>query len=411
MTNKTDKTNKTVSDKSATVKYEHFVSTDNPKPKKDNKLKAPTLGQLLDSKFEDRAYLLEPWLREQESCMVYADVGVGKSMFALSAAIAVAGGGKFLGWKPAEKEGGWKVLYVDGEMHIGDIQERAELLLDAVPGVDREKARENLRFLSRQHQDPGEVFPSISEQAGTNFFLKRVELGKLDLVVLDNFSTLGDVEDENAASSFNSIQAFLLHLKTERVATILIHHSGKPQGPKKETVSFRGSSKLAATFETIIQLQRSQQTFEETSEARFTVRWEKARRGNLPIRMVAARLAPVDPKEFGGKPGVKWVYESTYASKYEMIEGLLASGTVKTQAEIAQAVGVTEPMVGKYRDKGVELGLWTKEQWKNRLRHGKAQRTKRLTRKGPDYDPSSDFGGAKKTKGKREGVNRTKPLS
>jgi DNA invertase Pin-like site-specific DNA recombinase len=61
--------------------------------------------------------------------------GVGKSLFALSAALAVAGGGEFLGWTTAKKEGGWRVLYIDGEMHIADIQERANLLLDAVPGL------------------------------------------------------------------------------------------------------------------------------------------------------------------------------------------------------------------------------------------------------------------------------------
>ena len=38
--------------------------------------------------------------------MVYADTGVGKSLFALSAALAVAGGGEFLGWKPDERAKG-----------------------------------------------------------------------------------------------------------------------------------------------------------------------------------------------------------------------------------------------------------------------------------------------------------------
>ena len=62
-------------------------------------LKQPTLNELLAITFDERQYLLWPWLREQESCMVYAAAGVGKSLFALSAAIAVAGGGSFLGWK------------------------------------------------------------------------------------------------------------------------------------------------------------------------------------------------------------------------------------------------------------------------------------------------------------------------
>jgi RecA-family ATPase len=237
-------------DVSNVILYEYFRSDEGPKTKRKNKIKIPSLGQLLDSKFRERKYLLSPWLREHESCMVYADTGVGKSMFALSAALAVAGSGEFLGWKPDQKANGapWKVLYVDGEMHIGDIQERARLLLSAVPNIDRHRARENIRFIARQHQDPGEMFPSITEEAGTRFILQRVKNIKLDLIVLDNFSTLGEVEDENSASSFNKLQSFLLQLKTQGVATMLVHHSGKPQG-SKVPVSFRGSSKLAATFE------------------------------------------------------------------------------------------------------------------------------------------------------------------
>jgi hypothetical protein len=142
----------------------------------------------------------------------------------LSAAIAVAGGGSFLGWKVGgrAKGGDWRVLYVDGEMHIADIQERARLLLDAVPDVDQSKVGHNLNFLARQHQEPDAGFPSITEGDGTAFILKAARETPFDLIVLDNFSTLGQVEDENAASSCNSIQAFLLALKVNGVSTMLV---------------------------------------------------------------------------------------------------------------------------------------------------------------------------------------------
>jgi RecA-family ATPase len=133
-------------DRSSTVVYEHFEAEQRKPPKKISKLKMPTLQQLLASTFKHRRHLLHPWLREQESCMLYADTGVGKSMFALSAALAVAGDGEFLGWSPEKKPDGqgWRVLYVDGEMHITDIQEGATMLLDAVPGVDRERVMQKL---------------------------------------------------------------------------------------------------------------------------------------------------------------------------------------------------------------------------------------------------------------------------
>ncbi|MFD1378908.1 AAA family ATPase [Fodinicurvata halophila] len=113
------------------------------------RLRAPTLGKLLDSEFPERRHLLSPWLRQQETAMVYAETGVGKSMFAASVALAVAGGGEFLGWRPKLREGerGYRVLYVDGEMHIQDIQDRMRVLIKAVPGVDLEAARGTSRSL------------------------------------------------------------------------------------------------------------------------------------------------------------------------------------------------------------------------------------------------------------------------
>jgi hypothetical protein len=67
-------------DASDTVTFHNFRSETAPPPKDKNVLKAPTLGQLLEATFSDRQHLLFPWLREQESCMVYAATGVGKSM-------------------------------------------------------------------------------------------------------------------------------------------------------------------------------------------------------------------------------------------------------------------------------------------------------------------------------------------
>jgi hypothetical protein len=126
-------------DPSETVNYEHFIDTSAAKVAGSHKLKMPTLEQLLAASFKERKYLLSPWLREQENCMVYAATGVGKSLFAMSAALAIAGGGEFLGWRPdARSDGtGWRVLYVDGEMHIGDIQERARQLRNGMPKLDR----------------------------------------------------------------------------------------------------------------------------------------------------------------------------------------------------------------------------------------------------------------------------------
>ena len=121
--------------------------------------------------------------------MIYADTGVGKSLFALSLAIAVAGGGECLGWRSDQRENGkpWRVLYIDGEMHIGDIQERARALMEAVPRIDKAQAGRTSRFSLVSIEDPGTPFPLITDDNGMKFVVKQIEEQKLDLVILDNF--------------------------------------------------------------------------------------------------------------------------------------------------------------------------------------------------------------------------------
>jgi AAA domain-containing protein len=207
----------------------------------------PTLGELLDTPIPERQHILRPWLREHESCLLFAATGVGKSLFALTTALAVAGNGRFLGWRPDVKADGtdWRVLYVDGEMHIGDIQQRARILMDAVPGISRTKAYNNLQLLARQQQDPAIDFPEITDTTkpggGQERILQKVLDGGFDLLILDNFSTLGRVVDECCESV-----AFRLHrggAKTGlKALTLLVfplrlepNMSGKNRGNSMDT--------------------------------------------------------------------------------------------------------------------------------------------------------------------------------
>jgi AAA domain len=355
-------------------------------PKTHASYKMPTLGQLLDDDFPERQHLLFPWLREQESCMVYSATGVGKSMFALSAAIAIAGGGTLFDWKPHERSDGcgWKVAYVDGEMHIGDIQERARLLLAALPGVDHALARKNLRFLPRQHQEPGTKFPLITDLTGTEVIRSWIQRSALDLVILDNFSTLGVVEDENAASSFNAIQEFLLTLKTQGVATILVHHANKTGE------DFRGSSKLAATFETIIKLEPLREDA-EPGTAQFRVRWDKVRAGgpDKTVREVVAKLTHQEPEQFGGPERVTWDYETGLLTLIDDLKIRLQDGELINQKEIADFYGKTKPMGRQYIDKGIRLGVWTEDEVSRWF--AKGQKARNLKRTEPPVPPSTHW--------------------
>jgi AAA domain len=374
----------------STVLYRHFTSTKTPQTReRDYALKMPTCGELLASDFKHRQYLLSPWLREQQSSMIYAASGIGKSLFALSTALAVAGGGEFLGWSPEPKTNGaaWRVLYVDGEMHISDIQERVRQLRGGIPNLDVTKVDENLIFLARQHQDGGVQFPSITEAAGQKFIVGQIEGRQLDLVVLDNFSTLGEVEDENAAASFNAIQTFLLNLKGHEVATILVHHTGKAED------NFRGSSKLAATFETIIQLERPRTFYHRTPSgglrvaredmtdsgvARFRVRWDKVRTGSRELRPVVATLvnSGFGKDERGEYLAAKWEWEAGALRTLDEMREQLEAGAFTSQKEIADYFGVSPTTARNWINQGALLGLWAEDHISRWIAIGKKKRDK-----------------------------------
>lgn len=356
-------------------------------PRKRVALTMPTLDELLATDFRPRRHLLFPWLREQESVMLYADTGAGKSMFALSMALAVAGGGEYLGWAPEEKADGtpWRVLYVDGEMHAQDIQERAAMLLDAIPGIDRAAAVESIRFLPRQLQKPGSDFPCITDATGMDFVLRQVEGGKVDLLILDNFTTLGEVEDENAASSFNAIQDFLLRLKTTGVATVLVHHANKAGD------NFRGSSKLAATFETIIHLARPE-GHQETGGASFRVEWDKVRAGGpkRAVRPVRAKLATVPGKSFEEPERAAWEYETGDLETLEDLRERLKAGEFRSMAEASIHFGVSKQSLTRWGEKGIRLGLWTEDQLRHWIGKGRALRKRGRTEAPIRPEPGGD---------------------
>ena len=204
------------------------------------------------------------------------------------------------------------------------------------------------------------------------FVRECVRQNEIDLVILDNFSTLGEVEDENAASSFNAIQQFLLQLKVQGVATMLVHHAGK-------SGDFRGSSKLAATFETIIKLERLGTSVEHGAAA-FRVRWDKVRAGGpkRKVREVAARLIQAR-SDLINQRRLNGTIETAEIERLDELKERLEAGDFVSQKEIADYFDVSKTMARKYIDKGISLGLWTEEQVGRWFAKGKALRTQKKT--------------------------------
>ena len=214
-------------------------------------LRVRTSIELHRHKYPERDFLLAPWLRRRMLAMVHAPTGIGKSWFCWSIAIGIASGKGFANWLPKNPA---SVLIIDGEMQPDDLQDRQQLLIRQL-GLDKEAKRHlknNLKIIARQDQDIDTDFPDLCNENDQDELLGLIDSINPDLVILDNLSTLANLEDENAAHAYNAPFRILTKLKQSRSA-ILVHHDKKRTNENSKE-AYRGSSKMAAIFEQMIHL-------------------------------------------------------------------------------------------------------------------------------------------------------------
>jgi hypothetical protein len=218
------------------------------------------LDELFGREFPPRAFVLSNLLSERGLAMVYAWRGLGKTWFALGLGHAVASGGKFLRWKAERPR---RVMHVCGEMLAEDLRDR----LLRITGGDGSSlpAPAYYRVLSADMHENG--LPDLASRDG-QAALERV-LGKTELLILDNVSTLFRSGVENEAESWLPVQDWLLRLRRKGVAVVIIHHAGKNKAQ-------RGSSKREDVLDLTLHL-RAPEDYDPTEDARFEVHFEKGR--------------------------------------------------------------------------------------------------------------------------------------
>lgn len=309
-------------------------------------LETITLGGLMDAPMTPREWLLEPWLREQESALIWAAPGVGKTMLTLSLALAMAGGGEILGWKAPTPR---KVLFIDGEMPLDDLQGRLTYLANAVEGLDVEAARQNLVILARHQQRHDAPFPDFGDDAQFDDIIQLILSHGPDLVVLDNLSTLATFGDENAAADAQKVVKLLARLKQAKVGVIVVHHSGKAGK------SFRGSSMLATTFEVILGLTKDpEDALLHPGAARFQLEWSKFRhKRDATIGDRVVTLSETDCRP-------KWREYRPENEVWTALAALVRTGRYRTRTEVGAAL---PPHLWPTPDKPPSGG-WVSKQFK-----------------------------------------------
>ncbi len=155
-----------------------------------------------------RESLLSPILPERSLAMLYAPRGMGKSLLALSIGLAVASGSSLLRWSAPKPR---RVLYVDGEMQLSDLQQRLRAISGGL-GCDA-VIRDNLQILAA---DQTEAEINLGTAAGQQA-LERL-LDGIDLLILDNLSTLLSSGSKSASDAWVPMQNWLLKLRRGGVA-------------------------------------------------------------------------------------------------------------------------------------------------------------------------------------------------
>ena len=189
--------------------YDAFLGMD--------RLKPIDIHSLLGLDIPERQMILDPAIPGKGLAMLYAGRGTGKTFVAIGMSHATATGTKFLKWQAPKPR---RVLHCDGEMAAVDLRQRFAQVMDAT-GVKPEPGM--LKILTADLIELGiGNLASPKIQAELEPWLDGVEL-----LVLDNLSSLTAVIRDNDAESWNPIQEWLLRLRRRGVSVLIVHHAGK----------------------------------------------------------------------------------------------------------------------------------------------------------------------------------------
>ncbi|KIF81317.1 AAA family ATPase [Noviherbaspirillum autotrophicum] len=196
-------------------------------------------------------------------------------------------------------------------------------------------------------------FIEIETEESQLGILGYAQANKIDLIVVDNLTTLSGQLDENASKDMKPFNTFLLRAKQLGIAVLVVHHQGKSKDG-----GARGSTAMMATFNLVLKLEAStQERAVGDKDARFTVVFEK-NRGNVESRPLPVRVMQNVGDEFRtGDETVMLTVDPDADSNGIRAVKLLKTCKYKTQSELAQAFGVKQPAMSKILKSAIAQGL------------------------------------------------------
>ena len=287
-----------------------------------SRLQPVSLDKFLALSIKPREMLLDPIIPEKGLAMLYASRGTGKTHVALGIAYAVAAGSKFLKWQAPRPR---RVLLIDGEMPAAALQERL------IP-IAAETKPEGLKILAGDLLEEGGIGNLASPEVQAEL---DPWLSDIDLLILDNLSSLTAVIRDNDAESWGPIQEWLLRLRRRGLSVLIVHHAGK--GGQQ-----RGTSRREDVLDTSISL-RQPEDYTPLEGARFEVHLEKAR----GILGDAAR--PFEAKLEVRDGAALWTMREIEDVNLARVKALLDDGL--SVRDIADETGISKSAVQRLKKK------------------------------------------------------------
>jgi putative DNA primase/helicase len=294
-------------------------------------LQAVGINDFLSLDIPPREMLLAPILPERSLAMLYAPRGLGKSWLALSIGLSVASGTSLLRWSAPRPR---NVLYVDGEMPLVSLQERLKAI---ATGLGNDIPNDGFRILAADQVERGINLSSGEGQKSIDPLLKDI-----DLLILDNLSTLCATTAESASDAWVPMQNWLLRLRRQGVSVLLVHHAGT-NGRQ------RGTSRREDALDTVIALRRPEDYSPEQG-ARFGIHFEKLRN-----RVDGVGAIPFEARVENSGSGIHWSSSDLKPPLLAKAAELFAEGL--TVREVAAILRVSKSEAGRLRLRALEEGL------------------------------------------------------
>jgi len=191
---------------------------------------ALTLLEFVERKYPPAEYLLYPLVAKEKIIQIWAAPGIGKTLFSLELACALANGQNFLKYEWWNKSKPIPVLYVEGEMSAIELQERVNHTIERYRNENIE-FNYNLFKIAPLREQLNNKFDPLNIQLGQ----KRLELqleqitkqfNQRPIVFLDNVSCLTNFQEKDG-KEWNSLMSFLIRLRSLGYTIIFLHHATK----------------------------------------------------------------------------------------------------------------------------------------------------------------------------------------